>query len=141
MSSGAITSEPKIATVRAVRREPGHVRAVVAHQAPQLARQQDAERDDAGEVDHQDPQLPAPELGGVLHALGEQQEGAEADRAPQQCLSDRDPTQGARRARTYTGSDHEYHSLTRAQSSVQNSMARNEAGRWPRRTPARTLMV
>ena len=40
---------------------------------------------------------------------------------------------------SYTGSDHEYHSLVRCQSSVQNSSARNEAGMRPRRTPARTL--
>ena len=44
-------------------------------------------------------------------------------------------------ASLHTGSDHVYHSLTRAQSSVQNRIARSDAGRCPRRTPARTLMV
>jgi len=56
-------------------------------------------------------------------------------------LADRDPAQPARRSALHTGSDHVYHSLTRTQSSVQKRIARNEAGKCPRRTPARTLMV
>ena len=131
MRSGTITSAPKIPTVRAV----------VAHQAPQLARQQHAQRNHRAGINQQDPQLQAPELGGVLHTLGEQQEGAEPDATPQQHLAGGQPTQAARRALAYTGSDHVYHSEVRAQSSVQNMIARMEEVRWPRRTPARTLML
>ena len=119
----------------------GHVRAVVADQLPQLARQQHAERDHAAGIEQQDPRLQPLELRRVLHALGEQQERAEADGDPQQHLADHGPARPARRARGYTGSDHVYHSLTRSQSSVQNSSARSDADRWPRRTPARTLML
>ena len=117
------------------------VRDYRAHEPPQLAREQHAERDHAADVEQQDPQLQTAELGRVLHALGEQQEGAEPDGGPQHPLPDRDPAQPARRGVAQTGSDHVYHSLTRAQSSVQKRIARSDAGKCPRRTPARTLMV
>ena len=120
----------------------GNVRAVIAHQAPQLVRQQPGEGDDPAHVDAEDPQLQPAELRGVLHALGEQQEGAPADGAPQQHLADGDPAEPTRLAwLLHTGSVQVYHSLTRAQSSVQKRKARMAEGRLPRRTPARTLMV
>jgi hypothetical protein len=116
------------------------VRAVVAHQTPELARQEHAQCNHRAGIDQEDPQLQAPELGGVLHALGEQQKGPEPDGAPQQHLAGREPAQAARPP-GYAGSDHVYHSEVRAQSSVQNMIARMEEVRWPRRTPARTLML
>ena len=118
----------------------GHVRAIVAHQPPELARQQHAEGDHAAEVHQQNPRPQAVECGRVLHALGEQQERSQPDGAPQQRLRDRHPAQ-APRALVHTGSNHEYHSLTRAQSLVQKRITRSDAGRCPRRTPARTLIV
>ena len=145
MSSGATTSAPKMPTVRAVRREPGTLCAVVAHQAPgSCARRQYHERDDRERVDRGGSTAAAGSNSErkLLHALREQQEGADADGRPQQHLPDREPAQGTRGARHYTGSVHVYQSLTRAQSSVQKRMARMVAGRCPRvRTPARTLIV
>src|SRR5438477_7681339 len=82
----------------------------------------------------------AVERRGVLHALGEQHERPEPDRAPQQHLRDGLPPH-ARPTPIHTGRTHEYHSLTRTQSLVQNRIARSDAGRRPRRTPARTLIV
>src|SRR5438309_9169105 len=46
-------------------------RAIVAHQPPELARQQHAEGDHAAEVHQQNPRPQAVECGRVLHALGE----------------------------------------------------------------------
>ena len=141
MSSGAITSAPKMPDGARREARARNVRAVVAHQAPQLAREQHAQGDDAADVDQQDPQLHAAEFGRVLHALRQEQKRTEADRAPQQHLADGDPAQSPRWPRPYTGSDHVYHSETRAQSSVQKRIARMDEGRFPRRTPARTLML
>ena len=116
------------------------MRAIVAHQPPELARQQHAEGEHAAEVHQQNPRPQAVECGRVLHALGEQQERSQPDGAPQQRLRDRHPAQ-APRALVHTGSNHEYHSLTRAQSLVQKRITRSDAGRCPRRTPARTLRL
>ena len=117
------------------------MRAVVAHQPPQLAREQHAQGDDAADVDQQDPQLHAAESAEFCTLFAKQQKRTEADRAPQQHLADGDPAQSPRWPRPYTGSDHVYHSETRAQSSVQKRIARMDEGRFPRRTPARTLML
>ena len=118
-----------------------HVRAVVVHQPPHLAHHQHGEHRDGADVEQQDPALQPLELRGVAHAHGEQQERGGGDRAPQQPERPGVALRPPLRARLYIGSDHVYHSLTRAQSLVQNSSARSDAGSDPRRTPARTLMV
>src|SRR5438105_15043588 len=73
-------------------------------------------------------------------ALGEQQERSQPDGTPQQRLHDRHPAQ-APRALVHTGSNHEYHSLTRAQPLVQKRITSCDAGRCPLRTPSRTPIV
>ena len=125
------------------RRQPrsGNVLAVFADQLPQFAGKKNREHDDAHHVDQQHPRLQPAEIRGVLHALSEQQQRAGADSRPQ--YEQRNRAEAAARSRlgAHTGSAHEYHSLSRCQSLVQNSSVRREAGNLPRRTPARTLTI
>jgi hypothetical protein len=118
----------------------GNMIAIVADQLPQLARELNGQGDDAGDIEQQNPRLQAIERGRVLNALREQQQSANADRGPQKHQSAAAPRHTCRLLAVYTGSDHEYHSLTRRKSSVQKNSARSDAGNRPRRTPARTLI-
>ena len=83
MISGAITSEPKIATVRAVRREPGTPRAERTHELDELAREQHAHGDQRDDVGQQDPRLQAAELHRVLDRQRQQQQQAAAHQHPE----------------------------------------------------------
>ncbi len=116
----------------------GDVISIIPHELQQLARDERAQRDDADEIEQQDPRLQAAELARVLHALAEKQERANANRSPKNDERYAAPARPPGYRRIYTGRDHEYHSLVRCQSSVQNMSARKEDGNLPRRTPART---
>src|SRR5690606_30782733 len=118
---------------------PGDVIAVVADELPELARKERRERNDPDQVEQQHPRLQAAELTRGLNALGQKEQCAGAHGDPQQYERNATPALQKARGYAYTGSDHEYHSLVRCQSFVQNMIARNDAGSRPRRTPARTL--
>ena len=124
------------------RREPRarDMHAIVAYQLRDLAGKQRRQGHDAEQVEQQNPWLQAAEFPRVLHALREQQERPDADTCPQQNERNRAPARLRGMGLGHTGSDHVYHSLTRCQSSVQNMSARSDAGRRPRRKPARTLI-
>src|SRR6186713_2494701 len=111
--------------------------AVIPEETPDGVGQQHRKADHTDEIEQQNPGLQASELRRVRRALREHQQSTGADRRPQHYDGVAAP---AFTFAAHIGSDHEYHSLTRYQSSVQNINARSDAGSRPRRIPARTLM-
>ncbi len=117
----------------------GNVFPVLAHELPDLACEEYRQRNHADDVDQQNPGLQPDEFGGVLHALGEQEQRPCGDRSPKHEQRRSAPAAPRAWLLAQTGSDHEYHSLSRCQSLVQKSSTRSDEGSCPRRTPARTL--
>ena len=119
-----------------------HVGAVVAHQLPQLAREQHDERDHPGDVEQQDPRLQAPEL-----ARSSARSWPAAETRPGRWHSTAAPARRRPSAGPAAGvavTPAVTMCTTRLRAPSHRSRTGSPASRTdrcPRRTPARTLML